>query len=302
MATAVFFHAHPDDEVLSTGGTMALASRAGHRVVVVCATDGARGQPLASDSLGPDRSFSPGRADPSGAFEGGSVPDLAAVREAELRAAAQILGVHRVEMLGYVDSGMEGEPGNDDPDCFWQADLDGAAARLSAILVEERADLLTCYDDWGTYGHPDHIQVHRVGVRAAEMAGVGLVYEATVDRDHFKVVAAEVMAMMADPGPDGGMDESDLAELRSEVGEGRLGVDAATITHRVDVSSVVVEKRSALAAHASQVPESSFFLSLPMGAFATVFGTEWFRRRGAMPGSATGSDLFAVLAGPEAFA
>ncbi len=104
MATAVFFHAHLDDEALSTGGTMLPASQAGHRVVLVCATDGSRGEAPGLDD---------GEA-PTG-------ENLAAIREAELRAAADLLGVHRLVMLGYGDSGMRGDPANEDPNCFWQA-------------------------------------------------------------------------------------------------------------------------------------------------------------------------------------
>src|SRR5437764_1267119 len=145
MATLVCFHAHPDDETTSTGGVMAKAAADGHRVVLVVATKG----------------------------EHGSVPDgmLAAGeplwqrRMAELAASAEVLGVSRVELLGYVDSGMIGTPENDAPQSFWQADLDEAAARLVAILEEEQADVLTIYDDHGNYGHPDHIQIYRVGQR-----------------------------------------------------------------------------------------------------------------------------------------
>lgn len=291
MSTAVFFHAHPDDEAIATGGTMLLLARAGHRVVVVCATDGARGQPAEPDGSGDDPSDEGVRRGDD--LDGGA--GLAAVREAELRASAQILGAHRVEMLGYADSGMEGEPANEDPECFWQADVEEAAARLAAVLAEEGADLLTCYDDQGTYGHPDHIQVHRVGVRAAELAGVGLVYESTVDRDHFAAAVPKLQAMMAELGLDVGMDDDEQAELQAEIDSGRLGVDSASITHRVDVSAAAAEKRAAMAAHASQIPADSFFLRLPPDAFALAFGVEWYRLRDPGPGGPTGADLLASL-------
>ena len=111
MATAVFFHAHPDDESISTAGTMILASAAGHRVVLVTATDGALGEPTP-----------------------GSIPEgstLADVRAAELLQAADVMGVHRVEMLGYPDSGMAGEATSEISDCFWQAPVEDAARRLA---------------------------------------------------------------------------------------------------------------------------------------------------------------------------
>lgn len=304
MATAVFFHAHPDDEAIATGGTMLLLARAGHRVVVVCATDGARGRPVAPEGSGDDLAGigeDPiARGDGLAASEGSGDDlsggaDLAAVREAELQAAARILGARRVEMLGYADSGMNGDPSNDDPECFWQADVEEAAAKLAAVLAEERADLLTCYDDQGTYGHPDHIQVHRVGVRAAELAGVGLVYESTVDRDHFAAAMPKMRAMMADLGLDDGMDDDEQAEIQAEIDAGSLGVDSASITHRVDVSAAAAEKRAAMAAHASQIPADSFFLQLPPDAFALAFGVEWYRRRDLEPGGTASIDLLATL-------
>ena len=264
---------------------MLMASRAGHRVVLVCATDGALGE---TAGLG-------GVERPDGF-------DLAAVRESELRAAAEILGVHRVEMLGYGDSGMAGDPANDDPGCFWQADAAEAAARLATILRDERADLLTCYDANGNYGHPDHIKVHRVGVRAAELAGVGLVYEATLHRDHFRASMKELMRMAAEAGLDPSA-EQDQAEFEAELDEGSIGVDGAFITHHVDVRSALDRKRAAMRAHASQIPADSFMVALPDKAFELAFGTEWFIRRGHAAGNAPATDLFAPLeprSGPRA--
>src|SRR5436309_14844754 len=163
MATLVSFHAHPDDETIPTGGTLAKAAKDGHRVVLVFATKGEHGEV--------DEGF----------LEPGET--LAERRVKETQRSAQILGASRVEFLGYVDSGMMGTPENDAPNSFWQADLDEAAGRLAAILTEENADVLTVYDDHGVYGHPDHIQVHRIGVRAAELAGTPRVYESTANRD-----------------------------------------------------------------------------------------------------------------------
>jgi len=133
MATLVCFHAHPDDECIATGGTMAKAAADGHRVVLVVATRGDHGE-VADGFLDMEE-------------------QLADRRVAETMAAAEILGVRRVEFLGYVDSGMIGTPENDLPGSFWTADLDEAAGRLAAILEEEQADVLTCYDEIGGYGH-----------------------------------------------------------------------------------------------------------------------------------------------------
>jgi LmbE family N-acetylglucosaminyl deacetylase len=265
MATAVFFHAHPDDEAISTGGTMMLASEAGHRVVLVCATGGELGE-------------THGLADEV---------DLGAVRRAELHHAAELMGVARLEFLGYRDSGMRGEDHNDHPASFWQADLPDAAARLADILRAEGADLITCYDSHGTYGHPDHIQVHRVGVQAAELAGVDLVYEATINRD--------VVAALTELAAERGMGEIGPSQQDPPDELDRLGVEAALITHEVDVSSVLPRKRLAMAAHSSQITADSFFLDLPDDMFEMAFGREWFVQRGASPGVQPATDIFEPL-------
>jgi LmbE family N-acetylglucosaminyl deacetylase len=256
VATLVSFHAHPDDEAITCAGTMAKAAAAGHRVVLVTATAGECGE-VADGVLAPGET-------------------LGERRRKELAEAAAILGVARVEILGYRDSGMIGTPENEDPDCFWQTPVDDAAVRLARILAEERPYAFTVYDDHGNYGHPDHIQVHRVGVRAAEMARVDRVYEATINRDEFR----RLMARAAELGlPDLG-EMPDLDDVSDQ-----MGLPDELITTAVDVSSHLDVKRRAMAAHTSQIAENSFFLALPPPAFAAAFGTEWFRRRGAPPGT-----------------
>jgi LmbE family N-acetylglucosaminyl deacetylase len=179
---------------------------------------------------------------------------------------------------------MIGTPANEDPDCFWQAPVDEAAARLARILAEERPDAFTVYDQHGNYGHPDHIQVHRVGVRAAEMARVQHVFEATMNRDHFR----RLMARAAELGLPDIADVPDVEDAGDQ-----FGLPEAELTTAVDVSAFLDVKRRAMAAHASQISENSFFLSLPAAAFAAAFGTEWYRHRGAPPGIREG-DLLAV--------
>ena len=105
-------------------------------------------------------------------------------RRAETARSAKALGVHRVEWLGYKDSGMTGWEQNNDPASFLQAPVEEAASRLAGILQEEHADVVTVYDWHGNYGHPDHIKVHTVGHRAAEIAGTKTVFEATMNREH----------------------------------------------------------------------------------------------------------------------
>jgi LmbE family N-acetylglucosaminyl deacetylase len=249
MTTAVFFHAHPDDEAITTGGTMAKLAAEGHRVVLVTATGGELGEV-------PEGLLSPGET-------------LAERRARELADACAALGVARHVFLGYHDSGMEGEPSNTDPSCFWQADVDEAAHKLRALLEEEQASVLTAYDAHGNYGHPDHIQVHRVGLRAAALAGTDRVFMATTNRDH--------LLGLADAAAELGlaMDE----EQREFVKD--LGVLASEITTAVDVSGYLGHKRRAMEAHASQIHDTSFFLSMPPEAFAVVWGVEWYIRVGA---------------------
>jgi LmbE family N-acetylglucosaminyl deacetylase len=259
--TLVSFHAHPDDEALLTGGTLARICAEGHRVVLVVATAGEAG--LATDAQ----------------LEAG----LEGIRLAELAASARALGCARVECLGYGDSGSDGSlrPGS-----FSAADPAEAAARLARILIEERADVLTVYDRFGGYGHPDHVAVHEVGHRAAGLAGTAVVLEATVDRDSLRRLVTLA------------------SRLRLPV---RLHPDAytprAAITHRVDVRGHLAAKRAALAAHASQagggdsVRTLRLLLRLPRPLFRLLLGHEWFVEVGR-PAGTPSDDVFATLRVP----
>lgn len=263
MATLVTFHAHPDDECIGCGGVMRKAFEEGHRVVLVVATRGEVGEV-------PDGFLEPGE-------------ELSDRRVQETHASAEILGAQRVEFLGYRDSGMMGTETNDAPGSFWTTPVEDVAQKLAAILREENADVLTVYDDNGGYGHPDHIQVHRVGLRAAELAGTPRVYENTINRDHL----ARVFTKFAElAGPD-----LELPNFDEEPG---LGKPEAEITCAVDVTAYLTQKRAAMRAHASQISEQSFFLAMPDEVFRESFGTEWFIRADQGPGL-TESDLFTGL-------
>lgn len=250
-STIVFVHAHPDDEAIFTGGTMALLAAAGHRVVLVVATGGELG-------LAPDDVHLAAGA-------------LAGRRNEETAAAAALLGIDRVAWLGYRDSGMAGDPANESPGSFWSAGLDDAAERLAAVLLEERATAVVAYDDFGIYGHPDHVQVHRVTHAAAARAGTATVYESTVDREHLHFVETHLVeeAILA----------GDLGLVRSHIGAPSVLIDVT-----VDVRPVLATKRAAMAAHASQIPESTSALQLPDHHFADVYGWEWFIRHGPAAG------------------
>ncbi len=248
MATIVFFHAHPDDESITTGGTIARAGAEGHRTVLVFATRGEAGE-VADGLLAAEES-------------------LARRREQESHRSAEILGASRVEFLGYQDSGMMGEDSNNADGSFWRADPNVAADALAAILIDEAADVLTIYDSHGGYGHPDHIQVHRVGTLAAERARVDRVFEATMSRDHFVRLTEQAGKFGIDSIPDMATDSN-------------FGSPESEITTAVDCSRYLEQKRRSMAAHASQIGPDHFMLAMPPEVFAMALGTEWFIERGA---------------------
>jgi LmbE family N-acetylglucosaminyl deacetylase len=268
VATVTFFHAHPDDEAIITGGTMASLAADGHRVVLVTATRGELGEV------------------PEGLLEPGET--LAERREVELDDAGRILGVDRQDYLGYLDSGMAGEDTNDRDGSFAGADLDEAAERLALVLREEASDVLVIYDDHGGYGHPDHVQVHRVGMRAATLAATPVVYLSTIDRDHLRELIRQ------SEGTDWSMQDPTPEDLDT------FGEPAERITTAVDVTRWLGPKREAMRAHASQIGEESFFLAMPDDAFAMVWGTEWYiRARPEFDGPA-GERETALVMGPGA--
>lgn len=229
---------------------MAKAAAAGHRVVLVTATRGELGEPQ-PDVLNPGE-------------------HLWERRVIELAESAAILGAEPPRLLGYQDSGMVGEASNENPACFWQADVDEAAARLAAVLDEVEADVLTIYDDHGLYGHPDHVQVHRVGLAAAAAVDLGSIYEATVNRDRALESMSEMSAEMEANGVEGpSIEEFD-----------EFGVIENDLAFSVDVTGHLDAKRAAMAVHRSQISDQSFFLYMPPDRFAKIFANEWY----AVPG------------------
>ncbi|WEO99670.1 PIG-L deacetylase family protein [Streptomyces sp. FXJ1.172] len=244
MATILAFHAHPDDEVLLTGGTLARAAADGHRVVIVVATDGLMG----------------------------ATPEGEAPRLGELRASAAVLGVARVVHLGYADSGHGPVLHPDPPDRtrFARADTEEAAERLADILRAEGVQLLLSYDARGGYGHRDHVKVHQVGKRAAELAGVSRVLEATMPRDVVDRLV-RLVRLLRIPF------RYDADALRSAYSP------RAAITHRIDVRRFARQKQAALAAHRSEVsgtgrlaPVMRLLIRLPTPVFGWLLGREWF--------------------------
>ena len=256
MSTLLCFHAHPDDECLITGGLIARAVREGHRVVLVVATGGEEGEY------------------PEGFIS--SREELGPVRAQELDASAKILGVEKVYMLGYRDSGMAGTPENLHPECFANADLQIAAASLASILRDEGVDALTVYDSNGGYGHPDHIMVHQVGIAAAEIAGVSDVLEATMNMDYFQELMRAMPAEQFDELPE---------EMRSELQGSSFGMPASAINTEIDVSEYVELKYRALSAHLSQRESTGFAFALDRAIFDAAFGKEWFISRSEAVGT-----------------
>ena len=255
---------------------MAKAAHDGHRVILVTATRGECGEVA------------------EGFLDDGE--ELGDRREIELAEAAKVLGVARLEILGYHDSGMMGTPENDAPNSFWRADVEEAAQKLAAILQEEKVDVLTMYDENGVYGHPDHIKVWQVGVRAAEIAGTKKVYEGTVNRTAWMRRAAQSGVPMRRVEKVDGVDQLvdfDTASDQPTI-EFPLGVDESELTTAIDVRDYVELKKQAMRVHASQITEESFFLKMSDEDFAEGFGTEWFILRGE-PKGVHEYDLFAGI-------
>ncbi len=211
----------------------------GHRVVVVMATSGDLG--VEHDALG---------------------GPLADVRERELHEACHILGVDEVVLLRYDDSGIDHPVVPDN--AFAHADVDTAAALVAEVLVRVQADAVVLHDEGGIYGHADHVQVHRVGTRAAELAGTVTRYEATVDREYLHFVDTHLI------------DHAREALPHIE----HIGMPTVFISAMVDVRDHVARKRAAIAAHASQVHETSSVMQLSPDSFRSVYGYEWYVRHG----------------------
>jgi LmbE family N-acetylglucosaminyl deacetylase len=240
LQTFVFFHAHPDDEAIFTGGTIARLADDGHRCIVVYATSGELGR--------------------------GASPTLGETRREEAAAACAELGVARLVVMDHHDSGVAHDPRDQPWGAFAAVEVAVAADHLAQILIHEQADALVTYDARGVYGHPDHVQVHRVGVLAAELARLGTRYEVTVDREYLHFVDTHVAAVA-------GTSVVPLDGVR------QLGSATVEIDTTVDVRGVLHRKYAAIATHRSQAPDDPTFGS---GArFGEVYGWEWYLRHGA---------------------
>lgn len=257
-------HAHPDDESINNGATMAKYIAAGASVTLVTCTRGEEGEVLLPDlaHLASDKEDALGEH-----------------RVTELAAAMRALGVTDHRFLGganrsWRDSGMMGTPQNENPTTFWQADLDEAAMALVEVILEVKPQVMITYDEFGGYGHPDHIQAHRVAMRAAELAAdqsagdqawqVSKVYWNTMPRS----VLAAGMAAMKEAGTDFfGMET---------VGDVPFAKPDEFVTSAIDGTQFVDQKMAALAAHATQITMDGPFFALSNLLGSKVWGTEYY--------------------------
>ncbi len=265
MLTIMAVHAHPDDEASTTGGILAKYSAEGVRTVLVTCTDGALG-----DS--PDT-----KAGESGHDDSHDHDALVAMRLAELEDSCRVLGISHLETLGYRDSGMMGWPTNDAPGSFWSTPVEAAAAPLIALIEKYQPDVVITYDDFGFYGHPDHIQAHRITLAALDAtASPARLFFPAFKRSSLGQFAARLREMGIEPPP---LDENEF------------GSPDEDIAAEIDCRDHAETKRASLAAHVSQA-ENIFFLKFPLEVFRDAFGTEAFtRERPAWTGGAPLSDL-----------
>ncbi|HLY67759.1 MAG TPA: PIG-L family deacetylase [Chloroflexota bacterium] len=246
--TFVAVHAHPDDECITTGGTLARFSAEGVRTVVITCTNGDAGP---SRGVGPD--------------------GLAEVRSQEMGEAFGILGVARGVELGYADSGF---PNLNHAESFSQIELQVCAEAIAGVLHEERPEVIVTYDADGGYGHPDHIRTHQATVLAAQLAAprAGL-YAVVFPRS----VLQTFEQLMAPVGRAGLLGIEDM-----DVGTD-FGTPDEAVSDSLDVSAYIEMKRRALAAHRSQMGDDHVLLRMPPNVRRQVWQHEYFRRLEVLP-------------------
>ena len=256
MGTLLLVHAHPDDEAISTGGVIMKAKAHGHRVVLVTATRGEAGEIYNMD---PKQTR----------------PRLAVIRTEELKAAGDVLGVDRIEFLGYRDSGMVDTADNKDPRSFHQARIDEAASRLAVFLREERPDVVVTYGEDGQYGHPDHMKAHYVTVAALDL----LKKEGwSPPKVYYTAIPRSMMEAFVQQMPE--------EAQRAMSGNMRIaGTPDELITTRVDVHDYVERKREAFRSHVSQNDPNSWFATMQDQIYELAFGTEYYQLARGKPGS-----------------
>jgi N-acetyl-1-D-myo-inositol-2-amino-2-deoxy-alpha-D-glucopyranoside deacetylase len=249
-------HAHPDDETINNGATMALYADRGAHVTLVTCTRGEEGEILV-----PALSH----------LSSGEQDQLGAHREIELADAMKALGISDYRFLGaptkkFRDSGMMGTEPNNNPDVFWQADVDFAAQILVDVIEEVKPHILITYDEIGGYGHPDHIQAHRVAMRAAELSQwqIQKIYWNTMP----KSVLADGIAKMKEVGSDffGAESVDDLPFAK----------DDEFVTTLIDGGQYVDAKMAAMKAHETQISLDGPFFALSNNLGLQIWGDEYY--------------------------
>jgi LmbE family N-acetylglucosaminyl deacetylase len=261
-------HAHPDDEALGTGGVFARYADEGLRTVLVTCTNGELG-----DGEGGVKPGEPGHDEAA----------VVALRAEELKASCAILGISHLEVLGYRDSGMDGWPQNSVAGAFWTTPVSAVAERLGELMERYQPQVVVTYDEHGLYGHPDHIQAHRVTMAAADATGIpAKVYYTAVPRS----AVAGLAALLRERG----------VELPEAIDEDpSFGTPDELITTYVDCTGFTDRKFDSLAAHASQ-SDNIFFLNMGRELFGTVMNREAFVRvRDRTQQPVPEDDLFAGL-------
>ncbi|MGH2511792.1 MAG: PIG-L family deacetylase [Candidatus Limnocylindrales bacterium] len=295
--TLMTVHAHPDDETIGTGGTMARAVTDGHRVVLVTGTRGELGEIVVPAMDTPENHRR-----------------LGEIRAGELEAAMGELGVTEWENLGYRDSGMMGDAGNRDPRNYWQANLDEAIGRLVWLVRRYQPDVMTTYNDFGGYGHPDHIRTHLVAVGAFARAGDADAYPEQLGEGGVEPWAPSKLYEQAfSTRQREGMNErmrqlgqrsfwlppedatpEQLAEHAAFLA--RATVSEEAITTRVDVAREVDQKWAAIHRHVTQISSESPFMLMGMDGWREFWSTEaYVLRETRVPTSTPETDLFAGL-------
>ncbi len=281
-------HAHPDDETINNGATMATYAASGAHVTLVTCTLGEEGEVIPPElaHLAADRDDA-----------------LGPYRVGELAAAMKALGVTDHRFLGgagrFRDSGMMGAPQNERPESFWQAELDEAAGYLVEVIREVRPQVLITYDPQGGYGHPDHIKAHRVAMRAADLAAdaafrtdLGAAHAiAKIYWNRIPVsVIEEGLARLRATGKENPFPEIASAEDVPGV------VDDADITAAIDGSAHSAAKAAAMRAHATQIAVDGPFFALSNDLGQPLFSTEYYQLVRGTAGASREDDLFAGVA------
>jgi len=261
LLTLMIVHAHPDDEVIGSGGTLAQYSDQGINTVLVTATLGEEGEIVVADMDTPENHAR-----------------LADIRREELRKATEILGIKHQEFLGYRDSGMVGRPSNEHPECFHQANLDEATGRLVRLVRAYRPQVLVSYNAAGGYGHPDHIACHKVTLAA---------FDAAADRERYTEAgpawAPLKLYEMSRPREltQQGWEQMRERGLKTPLDNpdydiARFTVPIAQITTAINVSAYIQRKRAALLEHRTQIAADGPFFAMPEDIGRQWFGVEYF--------------------------